>query len=257
MLFHGKKGSIPATKKLWVIIGGESNSGGLAFNSQLPSELLLPSNVVSIWDNNANNGWLPLQIGVNNLIGHASLSNVGFSTTRHGLERSLLENAYKQFYVTKTGQGGSRISQWLPADVSGYYNTFVSRVNNGITALGAVSYTPVYVWWQGVNDALDGNTSTQWAVDTQAHFARVRSILGANTRIFVLTVMNNSANKILINTRIASLAGPLTTVVDVSSADNYVQSDTNHWDTTGFNIAGSLLVQRINTTLGLNSPFLQ
>jgi hypothetical protein len=246
---------IGSARTYLIVIGGESNSGGLGFNSDIPASELLPNQQTLIW-HNVTGGFEPLDIGTNNLLGHTDLTGVSsIETTRHGLERSLALDAQKQIRILKTGQGGSRISQWLPADSSGYWNTFVSRYEAAISNLGndgRRNVAPLYVWWQGVNDANDGNTGSTWRTATQAHFARVRQVMGANTHIFPLKIMPNTANKIQINLRIDEIgaADPLTHIVDVSGADGMVQSDLNHWSAEGFRVAGQSLTASIFEVFG-------
>ena len=66
-----------------VLFIGESNSGGVALNSDLAASELLPRPRVQIWDNINNDGFDTLQIGVNNLLGHIGLET--YATDHHGL----------------------------------------------------------------------------------------------------------------------------------------------------------------------------
>jgi hypothetical protein len=248
------------------VIFGESNSGGIAYNAEIPASELLPNSIVRIW-NNDTSIFEPLDIGANNLLGHTGLtglSSVGgapgvanFEVSCHGLERSLVLDASSTVYLLKSGQGGSRVAQWLPADASGYWNTFVSRYTAARSALQAQGFrvVPICIWWQGVNDAIDGNTSTAWRNSTEAHFARVRTLVGATTPIFQMKIMVNSANKIAINAHIDAIdaADPRTYAVDVSAANNMIQADNHHWTTEGFRVAGQALTASILSVVGSRS----
>ena len=122
-----------------VVFAGESNSGGLAANSYATSgELSIRT--LPIWDNINNDGFDFLDIGTNNLLGHAG--NESYSSTAHGAELQLA-NRYddgdfgdRTVYLCKAGQGGTTIAAWMP--VTGQYEgiypyeVFIQRVSNAI-----------------------------------------------------------------------------------------------------------------------------
>ena len=233
------------------IISGESNSGGLGFNSDIPASELQPNQKVQIWNNDTNSGFADLQIGVNNLRGHTGLTGVsGYDTTRHGLERSLALDATRRIWLVKAGQGGSTIGQW--AANSAYSNTLTTRVNGAIAAMQAARLRPlpIFVWWLGINDAVAGTTPTTWRTLSEAHFARVRTLLGANTPIYMMKIMPNTPAKIAINQQIDLMAGGNNYAIDVSGADNMVQPDTNHWTAQGVRVAGISLTSAIRSSIG-------
>ena len=74
--------------KLLVIITGESNSGGFALNSEATTEEVAPRSAVQILDNDVL-AFRPLDIGTNNLLGHAGLK----PTETHGFELELANRA--------------------------------------------------------------------------------------------------------------------------------------------------------------------
>lgn len=254
LLFNSAK-----KERLLYVIAGESNSGGFGQNSDIPLSELSPNPFVKIW-NNTTNIFESLQIGSNNLLGHEGLSNLGFNLTRHGLERSLALDARSEFFVLKSGQGGSRINMWVPGAT--YENTSVvepyallaTRYNAAAAALsenGKYRVKPVLIWWLGINDALDGNTSIAWRIATESHFARMRVLMGASLPIFPLKIMTNNPSKILINQHIESLSNISGVYpIDVSAADNQVLSDTNHWSATGLRTCGLALKNKLTQVIG-------
>lgn len=248
MLIHASSNIRPL-----YIIAGESNSGGLGLNSDIPAAELQPNPKVQIWNNDAS-GFNPLQIGANNLRGHAGLTGVSnIDTTRHGLERSLALDAVRPIWLVKAGQGGSTIGEW--AANGAYSNTLATRANAAIAAMQAMRFRPlpIFIWWLGVNDAIAGTPPATWKTSTEAHFARVRTLLGSNTQIYALKLMLNTPAKVAINQQIDLLAGPNTYVINVSAADGMVQSDTNHWTAQGFRVCGQSLAGVIRSSIGSKS----
>ncbi len=236
------------------VIAGESNSGGATLgNAQLPPAELQPNPKIKIW-HNINGGFVDLQIGVNNLLGHTGLSGTSHQTQSHGLERSLALDAIGSLYLIKAGQGGSRISQWPPTATEAYHSILAARYNAAKAAIpGRVK--PVLIWWQGINDANDGNTAN-WRANTEAQFVRVRTLMGAKTPIFAMKIMPNTANKIQINGLLDDIArsDPFTYAIDVSAADNdLVLNDSNHWDNAGMRKCGQSLAVKLRQVMGTSS----
>lgn len=246
-----------------LLLAGESNSGGLGFNSDLPLAELAPTSKVRIWNNDTNTGFDDLDIGTNNLRGHTDLTGVGgIDTTRHGLERVFALRAAHQVHLVKAGQGGSIIGQWAPADASGYYNTLVNRYTLARNRLLATRYEvrPLIVWWQGINDTIAGNTGVGWRNATVTHFNQLRTLTGENTPIFVMKIMSGQASfpgKELINAHIDLLPTLLSNVhpIDVSAANGQVQGDFHHWTAAGLQTCGNALVDQIKARYGSRSGF--
>ncbi len=222
-----------------IVISGESNSGGYALNSQaLPAELAARP-AVRILDNTGLASFQDLQIGVNNLVGHAGLSN----GPTHGLELGLAAAAEAgafggRVYLVKTGQGGSTISQWAAGQ--SYATTFTARVNAARTLMLADGLVPLPVVWysQGINDAIAGVAVATWKAATIARLAAIRAELGPVPVLMTLlmepayTAYNAALDAIC-------AADPLTRAV---SATGCTLRDANHWDYAGMKLLASRMV---------------
>jgi hypothetical protein len=174
------------TKPFFVIFG-ESNSGGFALDSDLSPTALAPNPDLQIWNNDLT-GFEPIDIGTNNLLGHLGLS--GVHPGRHGLEAGLAADLAEPSYMLKSGQGASKIAQWLPSAPEGYWNTFVSRYTLAIAAIRSKGFDPkpIVIWWQGINDADQGLDAAVWRSMTEAHLGRVRALIG-NVPIYMPLLM--------------------------------------------------------------------
>lgn len=162
---------------------GESNSGGYALNSDLPSWLLTPQTHVKILNNNSL-AFESMQIGVNSLIGHAGL-NADAATSHSweaGIARACRAGEFSGLsggvHIVKTGQGGSTIAQW--AEDGAYWATFVTRVQAAIAALSVAGRVPwvAVLYTHGINDAIAGTDFTVFKNAIAAHLAKMRTLLG-------------------------------------------------------------------------------
>lgn len=180
-----------------VIFNGESNSGGMAYNSQaLPTELGdRPS--VQIFDNIGLTRFETLNIPGNNILGHYMIPSNG---TYHGWELGLANSVSNgqwlddTVYLIKTGQGASVIAEWDVGHASGYWQKFLDRTSAALNLLHAQGKVPlIYFWWTlGLNDASSGQPNPTpigtWQPKVVAFFARVRAVLGY-VPIFIPTYM--------------------------------------------------------------------
>jgi len=236
--------SIGAPRKILIVINGESNSGGYALNSEAQAGELDVCAAVKILDNTGLSAFQDLDIGTNNLVGHAGLSN----GTTHGFELELSNRAevrpfYRQpCYLVKTGQGGSTIAQW--ADGQSYWNTFKARVDAAKALLSGVQYRTFILFSIGINDAIAGTNVNTWKTAVQAHFANMREELGATTPIIMTEFqgMGSGGNQYAsYNTAIQEIAAadPYTYSVNTSGAG---LRDVNHWNYAGMKqVAGAML----------------
>lgn len=146
-----------------IIITGESNSGGYALNSQAPSDEIGQRLGVQIL-NNSTFEFEALNIGVNNLIDHAGLSNGSTHGLELGLANSIDDGLWGRtpVYLVKTGQGGSTVGQWTQNDT--YFQKFIQRITAAFNALQGAGYVvQPYVWFsQGINDAIAGTPVNTW-----------------------------------------------------------------------------------------------
>lgn len=157
---------------------GESNSGGQSLNAEATATELAPRTGTKI----LNNTLLVLQdldIGTNNLLQHNGMVN---PELKHSWELELANmQAAGQFtgqylYITKSGQGGTRITQWPIG--SSFANLFNTRANKTIQLLN-ITQTPKFALFysQGINDviAADWNATT-WRDLTIDRFNYIRSL---------------------------------------------------------------------------------
>jgi hypothetical protein len=229
----------PATQQaLLVVINGESNSGGCAPNSQaLPSEIG-PRPSVQILNNETLASFEELNIGVNNLVGHAGL----ISRVNHGFELELANRAaanpfYRApCYLVKTGQGGSRIDQWAVA--GDYYKTFAARIAAAKKLLRGQDYRTVILFSLGINDAIAGTDLAIWKPAVKEHFVNLRRELGAEVPIVMTRFMPRYA---AYNQAIEELCKDIPNTYSVNTLDAALEDD-NHWNYQGMKqVTGRML----------------
>ena len=236
-------------RPLWVIINGESNSGGYALNAEAQSLELQPRPSVKILNNTSLTSFDTLQIGVNNLVGHSGLSN----GSTHGFELELANRAdVRPFYITpvyltKTGQGGSQIAQWETGQL--YWTTFLSRINASKTLLVGISYRTVVLFSLGINDAIAGTNVTSWKAAVQAHFVKIRAELGATTPI-VMTEFQGMGG--------TGYPAFTAAIQEIAADDPYTYSisasgaglrDTNHWNYAGMKLVAGRMLDIVESLL--------
>lgn len=226
------------------VFNGESNSGGIALNSQaLSAEIgLRPS--VKILNNVTLSSFDTLNIGVNNLIGHDGLE--AYSGLCHGFELELANRAESSdpyymnpCYLIKTGQGGSQIAQWNN-DTNLFYTRFLARVTQGKIRMPNPNYRTVVLYSIGINDAIYGTTTAAFKTGVSAHFVRMRSILGADTPI-IMTQFQSMLSYGTFDTAIAELADEIDNVYCVSSSGAGMR-DANHWSYAGMKTVTGLML---------------
>jgi len=145
--------SIPVAtpNRFLIIFNGESNSGGLVYDSLLSPSELAPQSQIQIL-NNTSFHFESLDIGTNNNLDHFNMP-VG----RHGWEANLAnkvlsESSYygDSVFLVKTGQGGSMLSEW---DVNGiYFQKFKKRLDTAQYKLRDRNLKKVIFLSIGLND---------------------------------------------------------------------------------------------------------
>lgn len=225
------------------VITGESNSGGYALNSQAPSNEIGVRNEIKIL-NNSTFVFENLNIGSNNLIDHAGLSN----GVTHGFELAMA-NAIKagtltstsETYLVKTGQGGSRIGDWAVG--GSYWSKFTQRVDSAKAILRRAGKTPVIyvIYSQGINDAIANYSTTVWKDSTVSHFKKIRAKLGF-VPILMTKFMSNYAPY---NTQIDAIGQLNEFNIPIVATDATLR-DSNHWDYAGFITIFSKMIPQIN-----------
>lgn len=221
-----------------IIFTGESNSGGYALNTQATSDELLPRAGVQIL-NNDTLIFEDLDIGTNNLIGHAGLSN----GPTHGWELMLANRVEgttfipAPCYLVKTGQGASTIAQWDEGDGSGYWTTFQARVDEAIdllTTLTGSAPAPYIFYSQGINDSLASTAVETWKTKTLAHWDKIRAKYGM-VPIVATKFMSYYSTY---NTAIDEIVAQRQDTYAVETQDATLR-DTNHWDYAGMKLVSS------------------
>ena len=236
-----------------LIFTGESNAGGLALNSDPTAGELAARAELDIF-NNTTSQFEDLDVEANNLIGHTGLTD----NATHGLEIGLANTVAAGrwpvglAYLVKTGQGGSTIADWADGHASGYWATFQTRVQAAKALLdgAGTAYAPIVFYSLGINDAAAGTPATTWKTDTEAHLAKIRTELGAATRIYITRFEGAIApGNDTYNTEMDAIAAadPLTFVLDTSVLSVL---DGDHWDYQGFLVLAEQLADLENGTTG-------
>ncbi|GGD53390.1 hypothetical protein GCM10011514_16880 [Emticicia aquatilis] len=230
------------TKVALFIISGESNSGGYALNSEAPTnEIGLRSEVKIL--NNTTLAFENLNIGVNNLLAHTGLSN-GLT---HGFElpiaNAVRDSAlnFSETFIVKTGQGGSRISEWVEGGQ--YFNTYKQRVQAALNLLKEQGKTPYIflIYSQGINDALAAYSAESWKADTLAHLQKLRSKVGF-CPILLTKFMNPYSGY---NAKLDEIEQVNSLNIAISATDAALR-DENHWSYNGFRTLFSRMIPHIN-----------
>lgn len=236
------------SKPFLVVINGESNSGGYALNSEAPSGEVGTRSSVTIL-NPVGLVFEPLNIGGNNLLDHAGLSN----GVTHGFELELANRAdtiakYANVRLIKTGQGGSTIGQWNVG--GGYFTKFSQRIAAAKTFINFADYNIVILFSLGINDAGAGTNINTWKTGVTNHFASMRAEIGFGDIPIIVTQFQGMGGNAYgsYNTAIQELASSLTNVhpVDVTGAG---LRDPNHWNYVGMKMVAGLLLDKFETTL--------
>jgi hypothetical protein len=210
-----------------IVFTGESNSGGRGANSDATGGELAARNNVKIW-NNDTSVFENLDIGTNNLLGHAGLES--FSTSEHSWELELaniLSTAGGIQYVVKTGQGGSVLTDW---NVGGsYWNTMIGRVDAAIAWTGINNI--VFWYTHGINDRIAGTTTGTFKTRLQTHISNLKTKY-PGCKIVMIKNMTDNGNDVY-NTVIQEVDDADSDMVSVSVAGAGVQGDGNHYNYAG------------------------
>lgn len=231
-----------------IIFNGESNSGGYADNNDLTTQQKIPRPAVQIF-NNSTLTFEPLQIGVNNIISHAGLTNATHGW-EHGLANAVeagLFTGFSSVYLVKTGQGGSTIAQW--ATGSAYLNAYISRIQTAKQLILNSGKIPLpFIWYsQGINDRIAGTDATQWKTNTIAHFKNLRQYIGYAPIIEPAFMADQgSYNSYLTDIQATEK------YFFVVSSDGAGLRDANHWNTQGMALLASRMVATVVNTIGLD-----
>lgn len=228
------------------IFNGESNSGGYALNSQAPIDEIGVRNSVQIL-NNTTLVFESLNIGANNLIDHAGLTN----GVTHGFELEIANQAdsvakYSGVHIIKTGQGGSTISQWGTAGT--YFTKFAQRVNAAKELINFSQYNVAVLFSLGINDAIANTNVTTWKAAVIAHLAELRAVIGRGNVPIVMTEFQGmgagGSAYAAFSTAVQEIASEVPNVfsIDATSAG---RRDVNHWNYSGMKTITQRLLAEI------------
>lgn len=231
-----------------IIYTGESNSGGYALNSSATSGEISDRPSIQILNNNTLAGFEDLNISSgNNLYGHNGAET--WQGVRHGWELEMANRIESgtfipsPCYLVKTGQGASKIADWL--DPTGLYSyngsantvnpwqAFKERVDKAIELLTTLTgIAPrLYIFYsQGINDAIAGTDINTWKTNTLAHIDQIRSRYGANIPIVITKFSSTYATY---NAAIDEIITQRGNLFSVNTLDCSLQVDGNHWDYAG------------------------
>lgn len=228
------------------VFAGESNSGGIARNSDATVAELAARPSVRIMNLYSGTfAFEPLDIGFNNIVDHAGLSDnptyVPHSPNDivvHGMELGLA-NAVEagafagvtSVYLIKTGQGGSQIAQWAAGGP--FWAKFLERTNAAKATLP--SNTRWVVWYsQGINDSNAGVSTATWKVDTTAHLQKIKAQLpGCQIILTEFQSMPGGAGYPAYNAAIRELVAADPALASIPS-DNAGNDGAYHWSYAGY-----------------------
>lgn len=221
---------------------GESNSGGIARNVDALSSELDEDPNIQIWDNISNDGFFNLDIGTNNLLGHAGLES--YASNSHGWELQMqnrVSDLGTPCFLTKCGQGGSRISQWGTGGT--YWQTFLTRSNGSKAALQNRNVNTYVFVSLGINDASDGKDPATWYNEVYTWLVAIKAQTGA-IKMGITEIMENDANYVAINAEIDNLVSVLPYLFKVQTSDA-TQRDSKHWDYAGMKLIADRMIDLI------------
>jgi len=233
-----------------IVFNGESNSGGLVPNASATAPELAVRRLNIL--NNTSLVFEPLQVGVNNLIDHATLT----PNITHGWEIGLANNYdnnlfTNETYLIKTGQGSSTMAQWT--DTSGvYFTKFKQRIDAAKAFFKSIGKIPVfYVWYsQGINDSNANTNADVWAEATKLHFNNIRRELG-----FCPIIMTQLMSPYtLYNTKIAEIVDEYPFTYSVVTSD-LTLLDPTHWSYSGMKIIADRMANIMVNTVGENNKY--
>lgn len=236
---------IKKTNKL-ILIVGESNSGGIALNSDASSNELLPANDFRIFNNDTALSFDKMQFGINNLIAHRGLES--YFTTRHGMELGLLnyykENHFraKRVLLLKFGQGGTRARHWIDNDT--YidiqpWKVFWYRLKRLKSLISLKDYDIKILISLGINDGIDGTDPATFKTKYKQFMTNLRASVGVNAPIFATQIMSTYS---AINDKIVECNSEITNFNAVSVVGAGLQ-DSNHWNYSGFKLIIDRMVE--------------
>jgi Carbohydrate esterase, sialic acid-specific acetylesterase len=233
---------------LFMLIG-ESNSVGVALNSELPPSAFSPGEKLKIW-NNLTGGFESLEINRNNNLGQYPAE---VARGYHGLEYSLGLAVKRPAALLKSGWSGSKVEDWTEGKAP--WETFKARHNAAILKLRASRsrYKPIVIWWQGINDAMAGVNPITWATMTSAHLDKLKAVTGATT-IVMPYLPGTKPEFAAYNAQISQLANQ-GKVIAIQTPDSGLQADLIHYSEAGFSQISRNIAIELKASMGKASGF--
>jgi hypothetical protein len=221
----------------FIVISGESNSGGYGENSLVPSGDLGDRPSVKILNNTTFASFDTVHISTigdglsNTHVLHAGTEEWG---ARHGWELGLADMADNNLIpnpikLVKTGQGGTVIADWAEGATSylsvNCWQRFKDRVDAAIALTGKTNFCIFYS--QGVNDWGTGVNVDTWKAATIAHFAKIRARYG-NVPIVMTKLMASIPSSF--NTRIEAICSEVPNTFFIETSDLPATPNIYHWN---------------------------
>lgn len=253
------------------IFSGESNSGGYANNSLALSSELGDRPTVKILNNTTLASFDTLHIssigdGADNThTGHVGTELWG---SVHGWELELANRVAagtfgtNPCYLVKTGQGGSRISDWIGGTLYTYngssnyvdpWAAFQQRVNAALSILQSIdgnSTRNIYMFYsQGINDALNATAIASWKQYTKDHIAKIRAKYGQVKVVTHRFETITSVNMAAYNTAIDEICAEVTDITAVSTSSATLK-DNYHWNYTGMKLIADRMMDALLVKYG-------
>jgi hypothetical protein len=231
-----------------IVFAGESNSGGQALNRDASTDELSARQGTHIL-HNYTLSFEQLHIGMNNLLGHYGMKS---DTTMHSWELELANKEaagefFDDLYIVKTGQGGSKISQWEKSKP--FADTFDKRLTAAIGNLSnetdKVHFAMFYS--QGINDLIaDDWDADNWERKTIERFNYLRQKYG-HFPIIMTKFFNIPGKKVdELNEAIENVCDKITDCHFVETGD-LPRDDKYHFSYLGQKILADLLVNKLKS----------
>ena len=251
-----------------IVIQGESNAAGNAFNDPLTAIERSSRSSVQIWDHNTNKF-------VNEHVPFNTEQDTYIDTSRHGLEVGLADEVDAGFlnnptYLVKIGVSGSYICQWLPGSTCRgvglglWENWVIPIVDPAVAAIKAMGKPYRIIVWQslGLNDRFgQGTTPATFMAGMAAFRAAFRSRYNNPTIRFLSTNFNNPPASTFDWSYVwdqMAASDPYFTNIPVYGA-TYVDNPASHFDYNGFkiiahNMVDSMVSYGMGKSSGTGSP---
>ena len=237
------------TSRFLFIFNGESNAGGIVYDTvSLPSELL-PQPQVQIL-NNTTFSIEDLDIGYNNNLGH-----YGMWADRHGWELNLANKVAAEpsyygdtVYLVKTAQGSSTLGQWQgtpPYITNSYAWIFKKRLDTMQSQLQGRTLKKVIFVSLGINDRANATSQANFRTLMIQHIANMRLATGGgNTPVIMTKFAHGLETYNASMDTIANFSG-LDSVYTIEDDLAATHMDAGHWDENGMKVICDRMLAKV------------